>query len=141
MDTVQKNSTTAKKATTSKKAIAPKKVETPKATDSKKAEEVKKETKVLIANFRPSAEERIKNAQKFQIITKKYDHLKEKKEELERFKISSDGTEEHIYFQNSEGYKLEVSNSNVIEKMLKLAEETLTGILNETEKQVQEFVI
>lgn len=141
MDTVQKNSTTAKKATTSKKTIAPKKVETPKATDSKKAEEVKKETKVLIANFRPSAEERIKNAQKFQILTKKYDHLKEKKEELERFKISSDGTEEHIYFQNSEGYKLEVSNSNVIEKMLKLAEETLTGILNETEKQVQEFVI
>lgn len=141
MDTVQKNSTTSKKATTSKKVIAPKKVETPKATESKKAEEVKKEAKVLIADFRPTAEERIKNAQKFQILTKKYDHLKEKKEELERFKISSDGTEEHIYFQNSEGYKLEVSNSNVIEKMLKLAEETLTGILKETEKQVQEFVI
>lgn len=141
MDTVQKNSTTSKKAATSKKVIEPKKTVAPKVTESKKAEEVKKETKVLIANFRPTAEERIKNAQKFQILTKKYDHLKEKKEELERFKISSDGTGEHIYFENAEGYKLEISNSNVIEQMISLAENTLNRILQTTETEVQEFVI
>ena len=104
-------------------------------------ESLKNETLKMIGNFRPSAEERIKNAEKFKILTEKYDHLKVKKEELEKFKISSDGTKEKIYFENAEGYKLEVSNSNIIDKMLSLAEDTLNGILGDTEKQVQEFVI
>ena len=103
--------------------------------------ELAEKTKNLIASFRPSAEERIKNAEKFKILTEKYDHLKAKKEELEKFKISSDGTKERIYFENAEGYKLEVSNSNIINDMLKLAENTLNGILNDTEKQVQDFII
>jgi uncharacterized protein VirK/YbjX len=107
----------------------------------KQKEQLKEQTKVLIANFRPSAEERIKNAEKFQILTNKYDHLKAKKDEMEKFKISSDGTKEKIYFENAEGFKLEVSNSNIIDAMLKLADNTLTGILADTEKQVQEFVI
>jgi len=98
-------------------------------------------TKNLIADFRPSAEERIKNAGKFQILTDKFKHLKDKKEELEKFKISSDGTKEKIFFENAEGYKLEVSNSNVIDKMLNLAETTLDNILLDTQKQVEEFVI
>lgn len=104
-------------------------------------ESLKNETLKMIGNFRPSAEERIKNAEKFKILTEKYDHLKVKKEELEKFKISSDGTKEKIYFENAEGYKLEVSNSNIIDKMLSLAEDTLNGILSDTEQQVQEFVI
>lgn len=102
---------------------------------------LKEQTKNLIANFRPTAEERIKNAEKFQILTTKYDHLKAKKEELEKFKISSDGTKEHIYFENAEGYKLEISNSNIIEQMLTLAENTLNGILQNTQNEVQDFVI
>lgn len=103
--------------------------------------ELKEQTKEIIATFRPSAEERIKNMAKFQILTKKYDVLKEKKEELEKFKISSDGTQEKIYFENSQGYKLEVSNSNVIDEMLQLAEKTLKNILQTTEEQVQNFII
>ena len=65
--------------------------------------ELAEKTKNLIATFRPSAEERIKNAERFKILTEKYDHLKAKKEELEKFKISSDGTKERIYFENAEG--------------------------------------
>ena len=118
-----------------------KKVEVSEPSKKVVEEELKQQTKNLIANFRPSAEERIKNAEKFQILTTKYDHLKAKKEELEKFKISSDGTKERIYFENAEGYKLEVSNSTIIADMLQLAEKTLTDILTLTEKQVQEFVI
>ena len=104
-------------------------------------ETITTETQNLIERFKPTAEERIKNAEKFTILTKKYDHLKNKKEELEKFKISSDGMKEKIFFENAEGFKLEVSNSNIVEEMLQLAEKTLCNILTNTEKQVQEFVI
>lgn len=110
-------------------------------TQKEEIPDLAEKTKNLIATFRPTAEERIKNAEKFKILTEKYDHLKAKKEELEKFKISSDGTKERIYFENAEGYKLEVSNSNIIDSMLQLAEDTLNGILNKTEKQVQDFII
>ncbi len=109
--------------------------------EAMKKDEIKKESQALIQSFQPTAEERIKNAEKFTILTKKYDHLKAKKEELEKFKISSDGTKERIFFENAEGYKLEVSNSNIVNDMLALAENTLSNILNDTKKQVQEFVI
>lgn len=103
--------------------------------------ELKEQTKHLIENFRPTAEDRIKNAEKFKILTAKYEHLKAKKEELEKFKISSDGTKERIYFENSEGFKLEVSNSNIVEEMINLAELTLNNILINTQSEVQTFVI
>lgn len=129
------NGKTPKTAPTPKKTTSLKKVEeTPK-------EVAKQETSKMISNFRPTAEERIKNAEKFKILTTKYDHLKAKKEEMEKFKISSDGTKERIYFENSEGFKLEVSNSKVVNAMLNLAENTLNEIVNNTEKQVQEFII
>lgn len=108
---------------------------------SEVSEVLKMETQKMIAEMRPTAEQRIQNAEKFKIFTSKYDHLKAKKEELEKFKISSDGTKERIYFENSEGYKLEVSNSNIVNDMLKLAETTLTSILEATQKEVQEFII
>ncbi|MGJ8760392.1 MAG: hypothetical protein ACSHXA_07580 [Polaribacter sp.] len=137
---------TVKKVADTKAAAQPKKVDIFEHLKKDEAQETKKEqlkeqTKELIATFRPSAEERIKNMAKFQILTKKYDVLKEKKEELEKFKISSDGTQEKIFFENSQGYKLEVSNSNIIDEMLSLAENTLNNILQTTEEQVQNFVI
>lgn len=128
------NATPSKKTTSLKVATTPKKV-------TEQKEQVKQETKALIESFKPTAEQRIQNARKFEILTTKYRHLKEKKEELEQFKISSDGTSERIYFENSEGFKLEVSNSKIIDDMLKLADNTLNNILTETEKQVQDFVI
>lgn len=147
METIKKDASTKQKngnvqnSKTAKVTAEPKKVTISNEVKKVENESLKNETLKMIANFRPSAEERIKNAEKFQILTQKYDHLKVKKEELEKFKISSDGTKEKIYFENAEGYKLEVSNSNIIDKMLSLAEDTLNGILSDTEQQVQEFVI
>jgi hypothetical protein len=132
---------TVKKVAEEKPTEAPKKADIFEPMKKTEKETISESTKKLIANFRPTAEERIKNAEKFKILTEKYDHLKTKKDELEKFKISSDGTKERIYFENAEGFKLEVSNSNVITEMLQLAEKTLFNIVNATEKQVQEFVI
>ena len=147
METIKKGASTKQKngnvqnSKTAKVTAEPKKATVSNEVKKVENESLKNETLKMIGNFRPSAEERIKNAEKFKILTEKYDHLKVKKEELEKFKISSDGTKEKIYFENAEGYKLEVSNSNIIDKMLSLAEDTLNGILGDTEKQVQEFVI
>jgi thymidylate synthase len=101
----------------------------------------KKTTEEIIKTFAPSAEERIKNADNFKILTNKFAHLKTKSDELKRFKISSDGTKEKIYLENAEGFKFEVSNSKIVDATLKLLETTLDEILSNTEKQVQEFII
>lgn len=100
-----------------------------------------KEVKSIVENFAPTAEERIKNAENFKILTNKFEHLKQKSEELKRFKISSDGTKEKIYLENSEGFKFVVSNSKIVDETLNLLESTLNGILKNTEKEVQNFII
>ena len=99
------------------------------------------ELKSIITSFAPSAEQRIKNAENFKILTTKFEHLKTKSDELNRFKISSDGIKERIYLENAEGFKFEVSNSKIIEETVKLLESTLTAILTETENQVKNFII
>ncbi|WP_341221042.1 hypothetical protein [Polaribacter atrinae] len=137
---------TVKKVADTKAAAQPKKMDIFEHLKKDEAQETQKEqlkdqTETLIATFRPTAEERIKNAEKFKILTEKYAALKTKKDELEKFKISSDGTKEQIYFENAAGYKLQVSNSNVIDAMLKLADKTLSDFLNKTQEEVQNFVI
>lgn len=99
------------------------------------------ELKEVIKSFAPSAEERIKNADNFKILTNKFAHLKTKSDELKRFKISSDGMKEKIYLENAEGFKFEVSNSKIIDETLNLLETTLNKILSDTEEQVKNFII
>ena len=132
---VKKRMTIVKPAETSKKpAIS----EIPKTQKKETANDVKE----IIKSFAPpTAEQRIKNAENFKILTNKFEHLQTKSDELKRFKISSDGTKEKIYLQNSEGFKFEVSNSKIIDETLNLLENTLNSILKATEKEVQDFVI
>ncbi|MEI6865789.1 hypothetical protein [Flavicella sp.] len=140
MKTVTKN----EKSTITKKNNQPTK--TPRADKNPTVlmmatKEEKKELHKMIQNFAPTAEERIKNAENFKILTTKFEHLKEKKDELDKFKISSDGTQEKIYLENSEGFKFEVSNTKIMDETLKLLENTLNGILSNTKKQVEDFII
>jgi len=95
----------------------------------------------VIKGFIPSADERIKNAENFMLLTNKFAHLKRKNEELKRFKISSDGTKETIYLENSEGFKFSVSNSKVVDETLQLLQTKLDELLSFTEKEVQEFIV
>lgn len=125
-----------------KPAISNKAKQPIKKGEKDQVQEVAKKTAEMIHSFAPpSADERIKNAENFKILTNKFGHLKTKSDELKRFKISSDGTKEKIYLENAEGFKFEVSNSKIIDETLNLLETTLNKILSDTEKQVQEFVI
>lgn len=95
----------------------------------------------VIQETAPTAEERILRAKNFTILTEKYEHLKEKKQEIDQFKLSSDGTKEKIVLSNAQGYTLEVGNSKVIQDTVKLLTDTLSTLLDATKKEVEEFAI
>lgn len=97
--------------------------------------------KATIENFAPSAEDRIQRAKDFEILTGKFTHLKMKKQELDRFMLSSDGSKEKIVLENSAGVKIEVNNSSVLKAVQQLMNETLDGLLRDAEQQLRTFVI
>ena len=99
------------------------------------------EVKKLIQSFKPSAEDRIRNAENFGILTTKFEHLKTKNEELKKFKISSDGTKEQISLSNAAGFKIEVTNSKVVEEVQELMQKVLDKMLAKAQNEVQQFVI
>ena len=109
-----------------------------KATTTPKVE--KSDTKVdEILN--PTAGARIKKLENFQLLAKKHRFLTNKRNELDKFIISSDGTKEQIILQNAEGYTFEVSNSQVIEKVVNVMGAELDLFLAKSEKDVLAFQI
>lgn len=95
----------------------------------------------VINSFLPSAEDRIKRAENFTIISNKFTHLKTKKDELEKFVLSSDGTKEKIVLENSTGQKFSVSNTTVLEKIKNLMNDELGELLQTAEREVRTFEI
>ena len=99
------------------------------------------EVKATIEQFAPTAEDRIKRAANFSILTGKFTHLKMKTDELEKFIISSDGTKEKLVLENSAGAKIEVNNSVILGKVKELLQGNLSELLRTTENEVKTFVI
>jgi len=89
----------------------------------------------------PSAEDRIKRMENFQIVTKKFQHLKTKNDDLKKFNISGDGTRERLILSNAAGFNFEVTNSQVMEKVTELLQNELDSLLVVSEKEVQEFEV
>ena len=89
----------------------------------------------------PSASARIKKLENFQILAKKHDFLIAKRTELEKFILSSDGTKEKVILKNASGFELEVSASQVVEKVLYVVKEELDGFISKSEKDVLSFNI
>ncbi|MFB9055074.1 hypothetical protein ACFFVB_18480 [Formosa undariae] len=122
---------------TNAKAKAPQTETKPKEV-LKKVEKSNTEVKDL---FNPTAESRIKRAENFKILADKFKFLNDKNDDLQKFIVSSDGTKEKIVLENAQGFKFEVSNSNVIEKVLDVVKSELQNITNEAEKEVLTFQI
>jgi hypothetical protein len=99
------------------------------------------EVKAVIEQLAPTAEDRIKRAANFGILTAKFTHLKMKNDELEKFIISSDGTKEKLVLENSGGAKIEVNNSLILGEVTELLKSKLTDLLQSTENEVKNFVI
>jgi len=89
----------------------------------------------------PTADGRIKKLANFQILAEKHNFLINKKQELDQFIISSDGTKEKVELKNAAGYSLEVSNSQVVEEVLTVMQETLNKFLTKSEADILQFTI
>jgi len=127
-----------------KMLVAPKVAEMVKPT-----EEVKKTAETLTAEAKqqaeikrlvnPTAEQRLRSLEQMQILAKKFTFLKEKKDSLEKFILSNDGTKEKITLSNAQGFNFEVSNSQTIEKVLQLIQSDLDLFTTRAEKEILEF--
>jgi len=88
-----------------------------------------------------TAEARIKKAEQFQILSGKFEGLKQKGEQLEKFIISNDSTKTKITLSNSMGFTFEVTNSNTISRVLAVIKEDVGFLLEKAENQILDFAI
>tara|TARA_B100002049_G_C15930806_1_gene312147 strand:+ start:246 stop:644 length:399 start_codon:yes stop_codon:yes gene_type:complete len=114
-------------------------------TTLKKAEDVKpqeaKSNTTIKDIVNPTAQSRIQKIKNFEILANKFSFLENKKQELEQFIISNDGTKEKLTLSNVNGYKFEVSNSQVLEKVVELLDTELTTFLEKSEKEILAYSI
>ena len=119
-------------------------VEAPKTTQVEKKEENLNTSKTnqddeIKRLLNPSAEQRLKSLQQMNILGEKFNYLKVKEDELNKFILSSDGTKEKISLSNASGFKFEVSNSQTIEKVLFVISEDLKLFTNKAEQEILNF--
>jgi len=117
--------------TQAQKVVAPEKVEQKNVTT----------LKVVTNEKIQSAMDRIKKAEQFDILTKRYQHLIDKKGELDKFLLADDGLQGITLFLEGGNKSFEVSNTSVIKELLNTASTKLTSLLESSEKDILEFSI
>lgn len=120
--------------------------ETTKATAKSETQPTKAKNVILSktpinAIINPTPEDKIQRAENFAILAKRHNFLKTKKEELDRFIISSDGTKEKIILQNADGFAFEVSNTQVIEKVVDVVQNELATFINHSSNEILNYSI
>lgn len=117
----------------------------PANTAAENAQEKEKENVLkLIEKFKsnpPTAEERINRITQFEALSKRYNLLKEKSNDLKMFEAGNDKTNAKITFKNSQGFEFDIRNSNVIQKLQDAASEELAILLAEADNEVLNFEI
>ena len=111
------------------------------ATKTAQVAKVESATAKVKEILNPSADGRIKKLENFQLLANRYSFLKRKQDELERFILSSDGTKEKVILSNASGFSIEVSNTQVIEKVQELIKAELDTFVKASEKEIVNFQI
>ena len=89
----------------------------------------------------PTAKERIGRKALFDEVSKRYEHLESKSNDLKMFDAGNDKINAKIILKNSSGFEFSVSNSNVIKKVRDAMESELNILLSEAENEVLNFEI
>lgn len=89
----------------------------------------------------PTAEERIKRISHFEALSKRFQTLKDKENDLKLFVAGNDKMTAKINLENQAGFKFDVRNSNVIDKVLTTMQDELNILLSEAENEVLNFEI
>lgn len=88
-----------------------------------------------------TAKERIGRKTLFDEVSKRYEHLEKKANDLKMFHAGNDKITAKIILKNQAGFEFEVSNSNVIKKVTDTMESELNILLSEAENEVLNFEI
>lgn len=127
---------------TQKDVKSAKNVETLKVVPAIVSEEKKEAIKATLEKFRPepmTAEERISRIPLFEELSKRYNLLKSKSDDLKMFTAGNDKTNAKIIFKNAQGFEFEIRNSNVIEKLTREAQAELNILLAEAKNEILNF--
>lgn len=95
----------------------------------------------FISKTPPTAEERIKRIGQFEALSKRFQTLKDKDNDLKLFIAGNDKMTAKISLENQAGFKFDVRNSNVIERVLNTMQTELNILLLEAENEVLTFEI
>ena len=99
-------------------------------------------TSLVVLTKTTTAQERIEKAEQFDILAGRFDYLKTKKADLEKFVLKNDGLSGcRLSVISNAGAQFEVQNTTIIGELLTLCNVKLNGLLNEAENEVLNFKI
>lgn len=117
-------------------------------TDNKKGAENTTEVKaqeqntsLVVMSKATTAQERIEKAEQFDILAGRFDYLKTKKQDLEKFVLKNDGLSGCRLSVVSGSAQFDVQNTNIISELLTLCNVKLNALLNEAENEILNFKI
>ncbi|MES2590899.1 MAG: hypothetical protein V4608_03355 [Bacteroidota bacterium] len=113
--------------------------------ESKQAPEMVEQKEIakmeILKPLKPTADERIKRAEQFEILAQRFEILTEKKNSLGKFLIADDGTQGCTLILKSAGKSFEMNNNAVIKEVLTSAKVKLDTLIEITEAEVLNFII
>lgn len=89
----------------------------------------------------PTAKERIARRTLFDEVSKRYEHLETKANDLKMFDAGNDKINAKIILKNQAGFEFEVSNTLVIQKVRDVMQQELNILLKDSENEVLNFQI
>lgn len=99
-------------------------------------------TSLVVMAKATTAQERIEKAEQFDILAGRFDYLKTKKQDLEKFVLKNDGLSGcRLSIMASGGAQFDVQNTSIIGELLTLCNVKLNALLNEAENEILNFKI
>lgn len=106
-----------------------------------KSEKVEKATTKVAEILKISAEDRIKRLENLQILANKFQFLKEKEHDFNKYMSSNDGLKEKIVLSNQSGYSIDVTNTEIVREIQQVISQKLSECLANAEQEITEFSI
>lgn len=89
---------------------------------------------------KPTASQRLEKLENFAVLKEKYEYLTTKRKDLETAQAANDGSRVKLTFKN--GYRdVEITNQEVIKKAFEVTFPTLDKLIQETEKEIENYTI
>lgn len=107
--------------------------------ENKEITEQVKQTETVVPAA--SAEQRLRNLKNFNLLHERYNWLLKKQDELTAFQISNDGTKERIVLENQNGFKFEVTNTQIIQEVFELLTKHIDTKIENTQTEIINYSI